>query len=497
VSAIPAAVIVLAAGDGTRMKSSTSKVLHRIGGRSLVGHALLAAAHTGTPRVAVTVRAHRDEVAAHVTELWPTAIIADQDDIKGTGRAAECALEALPSGLSGTVLVTYGDVPLLTTQALLDLTEAHEQAANAVTVLTAHLEDPTGYGRVIRDADGSVQAIVEHKDAVRAREAGGEHADALDVREINSGIYAFDADVLRNSLLQVTTDNAQGEKYLTDVLAIARGAGRRVAGHGIDDRWQIEGVNDKAQLARLGKEFNRRALHRLMVEDGVIVIDPDTTWVDADVSVGADTVLHPGTQLHGATTIGSHCTIGPDTTLTDTEVADAASVVRSQAQLAVIGERATVGPFSYLRPGTTLAADGKIGAFVETKNAQIGEGAKVPHLTYCGDATIGAGANIGAGTIFANYDGVNKHHTDVGEHSFIGSNSVVVAPRTIADGAYVAAGSAVVADVEPGQLAVSRAQQRNVDGWVARRREGTATHRAALEAEARHTSTTTEGTSEA
>ncbi|TWP38671.1 bifunctional UDP-N-acetylglucosamine diphosphorylase/glucosamine-1-phosphate N-acetyltransferase GlmU [Leekyejoonella antrihumi] len=495
-SATPAAVIVLAAGDGTRMKSSTSKVLHLIGGRSLVGHALLAAAHTGAPRVAVTVRAHRDLVAAHITEIWPEVIVADQDEIKGTGRAVECALEALPADLSGTVLVTYGDVPLLTTQALLDLTQAHEDAANAVTVLTAHLEDPTGYGRVVRDSDGSVQGIVEHKDALRARDEGGAHANVLEINEINSGIYAFDAQVLRASLAKVTTDNAQGEKYLTDVLAIARAAGRRVAGHDIDDRWQIEGVNDKSQLARLGKEYNRRVLQRLMVEDGVIIIDPDSTWVDADVSVGIDTVLHPNTQLHRATAIGASCTIGPDTTLTGTEVADGATVVRTQAELAVIGAGATVGPFSYLRPGTILGAHGKIGGFVETKNAQIGEGAKVPHLTYCGDATIGAGANIGAGTIFANYDGVNKHHTDIGAQSFIGSNSVIVAPRTIADGVYIAAGSAVVEDVGAGQLGVTRARQRNVDGWVARRRADTATHRAALEAEARHTSTTDQGAPE-
>lgn len=479
-SAVPAAVIVLAAGDGTRMKSSIAKVLHTIGGRSLVGHAVRAAVGTGTARVAVTVRAHRDLVAEHVHGIYPGAVIADQDEVNGTGRAAECALEQL-GDLTGTVLVTYGDVPLLSSRTLLELTQVHEAAHNSVTVLTAQLEDPTGYGRILRDADGDVEQIIEHKDALAAVQ-GGDPRDLLAIREINSGIYAFDAATLRDCLTRVTTDNAQGEKYLTDVLALARQAGGRVAAHVVADRWQIEGVNDKRQLARLGRELNRRTVENLMTRDGAIVIDPETTWVDVGVDVGEDTVLHPGTQLHGATTIGAGCTIGPDTTLTDTEVRDGASVVRSQAQLAVIGENATVGPFSYLRPGTTLGAGGKIGGFVETKNAQIGDGAKVPHLSYCGDATLGEGVNIGAGTIFANYDGITKSHTDVGAHSFIGSNSVIVAPRTIGPGVYIAAGSAIVKDVQPGQLGVTRAQQRNIDGWVARRREGSASHRAAQQA---------------
>ncbi len=483
-SAIPSAVIVLAAGDGTRMKSSRAKVLHRIGGRTLIGHALRAAAQTEATHVAVTVRAHRDDVAAEVTQVWPDAIIADQDDIDGTGRATECALAALPDDLEGTVLVTTGDTPLLTTDALLALTERHERERNAVTVLTAHVDDPTGYGRVLRDSAGVVRGIIEHKDALRAFDEGTEFRDALNITEINSAIYAFDATVLRQCLGRLTTDNVQGERYLTDVVALAREAGGRVAAHIVDDSWQIQGVNDKAQLARLGKELNARTLRRLMVEDGVVVIDPATTWVDVEVTVGRDTVLQPGTQLVGATTIGADCTIGPDTTLKDTEVADGARVVRTQAELAVIGPDATVGPFSYLRPGTSLGTGGKIGGFVETKNAQIGDGSKVPHLSYCGDATLGPGVNIGAGTIFANYDGVTKHHSNVGAHAFVGSNSVIVAPRSIADGAYIGAGSAIVKDVGPGQLAVTRAQQRNLDGWVARRFPGSAAHQAALDAEA-------------
>ncbi|WP_406832204.1 bifunctional UDP-N-acetylglucosamine diphosphorylase/glucosamine-1-phosphate N-acetyltransferase GlmU [Pedococcus sp. KACC 23699] len=481
-----AAVIVLAAGEGTRMKSSTPKVLHRIGGRTLVGHAIAAARAARPEHLAVVVRHERDLVAAHVAQIDPAAVIADQDDVKGTGRATECALDALPDDLDGTVLVTYGDVPLLAGDTLVSLIAEHEDSGSAATVITAHLADPTGYGRILRDTEGGVEGIVEQKDATEQQRA---------ITEINSGIYAFDATVLREALAKVGTDNAQGEKYLTDVLAIARAAGGRVSAHLIEDLWQTEGVNDRVQLARLGKELNRRTTERWMRE-GVTIIDPETTWIDTDVTIGRDAMVLPGTQLLGATIIGANAVIGPDTTLTDTEVGEGAEVKRTEALLAVIGAEATVGPFSYLRPGTELGAKGKIGGFVETKNAKIADGAKVPHLTYAGDATIGEGANIGAGTIFANYDGVNKHHTTVGRHSFVGSNSVLVAPVTIADGAYVGAGSAVTGDVEPGQIAVARGRQRNIDGWVARARAGTKTDQAA-KAAAPHTEDSTEGQDQA
>ena len=471
-----AAVIVLAAGEGTRMKSATPKVLHRIAGRTLVGHAIAAAREAQPEHLAVVVRHERDLVATHVAEVDPKAVVADQDDVKGTGRAVQCALDVLPADLDGTVLVTYGDVPLLSGSTLHALVDHHSASGSAVTVITANLANPTGYGRILRGADDSVEGIVEHKDAT---------PEQLAITEINSGIYAFDAQVLRDALEHVTTDNSQGEKYLTDVLAIARSAGRRVAAHLIDDLWQTEGVNDRVQLARLGKELNRRITERWMRE-GVTIVDPDTTWIDADVAIGRDATILPGTQLLGATTIGADAVIGPDSTLEDTEVGERATISRTESRLAVVGADATVGPFSYLRPGTELGAKGKIGGFVETKNAKIGEGAKVPHLTYCGDATIGEGANIGAGTIFANYDGVAKHHTTVGAHSFVGSDSVLIAPVNIADGAYVGAGSAVTADVGPGQIAVARGQQRNIAGWVARRRAGTKTAKAA-EAAARHT----------
>ncbi|MGN6412450.1 bifunctional UDP-N-acetylglucosamine diphosphorylase/glucosamine-1-phosphate N-acetyltransferase GlmU [Flexivirga sp.] len=472
-TATPAAVIVLSAGDGTRMKSRRNKALHAIGGRTLVGHAVSAAVGTGAPYVAVVVRAQKESVAAAAREIYEDIVVAEQDDVYGTGRAAECGLRALPESLAGTVLVTTGDTPLLTAETLQRLTEEHQRASSAVTVLTGMLADATGYGRIIRDEHGAVRAIVEHKQATPEQRAIG---------EFNSGIFAFDAAVLREALAEVGVHAEAGEKYLTDVVEIAVQRGLPVSGHVLDDLWQTEGVNDKAQLARLGKELNRRTLDALMRESGAIVIDPDTTWADVTVSVGQDTVIRPGCQLHGATTIGADCEIGPDTTLVDTQVEDRASVIRTQANLALIGAVATVGPFSYLRPGTELGRGGKIGGFVETKNARIGDGAKVPHLTYCGDATIGEGSNIGAGTIFANYDGVTKSPTIVGKDSFVGSNSVVVAPVRIADGAYVAAGSAVVDDVGPGELAIARGRQRNLPGWVEDKRSGTASAAAAQQA---------------
>lgn len=471
-NATPAAVIILAAGEGTRMKSATPKVLHRIGGVTLLGHAIRAARHADATFVEVVVRHERDRVVQFCADFDQDVVIADQDEVKGTGRAVECGLSALPADISGTILVTSGDVPLIEGHTLKALAEAHHRAGAAVTVLTSLVPKPAGYGRIVRDPDGGVARIVEHKDA---------SDDELAIHEINSGVWAFDAAVLREALAKVGVDNAQGEKYLTDVLALARAGGHTVHAHQIEDWRQAEGVNDRVQLAELGRLLNER-ICRAHMAAGVTIVDPATTWIDADVSIGQDTFILPGTQLVGATSIGRDARIGPEVTLTDTEVGDGAEVTRAVTNLAVIGAGATVGPYSYLRPGTKLGARGKIGGFVETKNADIGEGAKVPHLTYAGDVVIAEGANIGAGTIFANYDGVNKHRSSVGRHSFVGSQTVVVSPVQVADGAYVAAGTVLTNDVASGQIAVGRSQQRNIDGWVERARPGTATAAAAQSA---------------
>ncbi|WP_432881078.1 bifunctional UDP-N-acetylglucosamine diphosphorylase/glucosamine-1-phosphate N-acetyltransferase GlmU [Kribbella sp. CA-245084] len=465
----PAAVVIMAAGMGTRMKSAIPKMLHEIGGRSLVGHVLVASRALEPEHLVVVVGSGRDLVEAHLKALDPDVKTAVQEQQLGTGDAVRAGLSAVPQDFDGSVIVTSGDVPLLEAETLHGLVADHDKQGNAVTVLTAHVPDPTGYGRIITGPDGAFEAIVEHKDASPEQRL---------VDEINAGIYVFDAITLRDGLSRLTTDNAQGELYLTDVISIARNDGKRVGAHVTDDAMQTEGVNNRVQLATLGAELNRRTLLKHMLE-GVTIVDPNTTWIDSTVELARDVTLLPNIQLHGATTVGSGTTIGPDTTLTDMEIGANATIIRTHGSLSVIGDGASVGPFAYLRPNTRLGVKGKIGTFVETKNSTIGDGAKVPHLTYAGDATIGDGANIGAGTIFANYDGVAKHPTHVGKHSFIGSNSVIVAPRTIADGAYLAAGTALTEDVGPGEIAVARGRQRNIKGWVARKRAGTKTAQAA------------------
>jgi len=458
----PAAVILLAAGSGTRMKSATNKVLHRIGGRSLVGHSVHAARGLQPDHLVVVVGNQREQVTPHVAEIDPAAVTAVQEEQKGTGHAVLIGLEQIPV-VDGTILVTYGDVPLLTTQTLGTLLAEHHEQGNAATVLTAILRDPFGYGRILRDPGGGVAAIVEEKDATD---------DQRGVQEINSGIFAFDAAVLRDALGRLDTDNAQGEMYLTDVVAIASGDGLRVGALTTDDLWQSEGVNTRSQLARLGAELNRRTLERWMAE-GVEIVDPASTWVDVTVELAADVSIKPGVQLHGSTTVAAEAVVGPDSTLTDVVIGEGASVVRTHGSGATIGASSTVGPFAYLRPGTVLGVGGKIGAFVETKNAQIADSARVPHLSYVGDAEIGEGANIGAGTIFANYDGVSKHRTKVGKHAKTGSHNTFIAPVEIGDGAVTGGGTVVRRDVPPGALAVSTGAQRHIEEWVLNKRAGT------------------------
>jgi bifunctional UDP-N-acetylglucosamine pyrophosphorylase/glucosamine-1-phosphate N-acetyltransferase len=469
------AVIVLAAGGGTRMRSKRPKVLHAIGGRSMVGHVLGAAAAVAPRHVVAVVGHGREQVGPHITDLVPDALLAVQTTQDGTGHAVRVALERLrevTGGVSGTVVVMSGDTPLLEGRTVAALVDAHAAGGRAVTVLTGEVADPFGYGRVVRDSAGEIAAIVEEKDA---------DAEQAAITEINSGIYAFDGDFLTTALAQLRNDNAKGEYYLTDVVEIARSAGRRVGAHVTDDVVQTEGANDRAQLARLAAHLNLRTLDRWMRE-GVTVVDPATTWVDVTVTLEPDVTLLPGVQLLGATAVAEDAVVGPDCTLVDVEVGRGAKVVRTHGQLAVIGADAQVGPFAFLRPGTVLERGGKIGAFVETKNSRIGEGAKVPHLSYVGDAEIGEGTNIGAGTIVANYDGVHKHRTSVGRHARTGSNNTFIAPVTIGDGAVTGGGTVVREDVPPGALAVSAGPQRTLEGWVARRRPGTPGARAAAEA---------------
>ncbi|MCH7233063.1 bifunctional UDP-N-acetylglucosamine diphosphorylase/glucosamine-1-phosphate N-acetyltransferase GlmU [Glycomyces sp. L485] len=463
--------IILAAGLGTRMKSAKPKMLHELLGRPLLGHVLKATRAIRPERRIVVVGAAADQVTAYLDEYAPDAETVFQAEQLGTGHAVRTALEAAPD-LAGTVVVAAGDIPLLRPDTLGELVEIHEKAGNAVTVLTAVVDDPSGLGRIVRDEDGSVLRNVEHRDADETE---------LAIREINSSVYAFDAAVLREQLAKLTTANDQGEEYLTDVLELAREAGHQIAAFVVDDPTEVLGCNDRAQLAGLRRILQGRINTELM-KSGVTLEDPETTWIDATVKVAPDALIRPGCQLKGATAVDTGAEIGPDTTLNDTIVEAGASVVRSHADQATVGEGATVGPFSYLRPAAKLGEGAKVGAYVEVKKSEIGPGAKVPHLSYIGDATIGAKANVSAGVIVANYDGVNKHRTTVGEASFIGSDSVLIAPVDIADGSYVAAGSAISAGVAPGELAIARGRQENKEGWVAAKRPGTVTDEAAKRA---------------
>ena len=465
-SSRPAAIILLAAGAGTRMKSTKPKVLHEVLGLTLVDHVLLAASKLDSEKTLVIIGHGRDQVQAHLTKTHPAVATAIQDEQNGTGHAAKIALEALGE-LSGPVLVLAGDTPLLTTSDM-QLT-LNALAGKSAAVLTAHLADPTGYGRIVRNATDGFEKIVEHRDANESQRT---------ITEINSGVYAFDARLLAESLAKLTTDNSQGEQYLTDVLEILRSEGHEVAAV-VTTEENILGVNDRRQLADAGALLRSRINNEWMMA-GVTMVDPNTVWIDRTAVLESDVTLLPNVSITGSSTIRGGSTIGPDCSLHDTIADHCATLVRTTSNGAVIGEGANVGPYTYLRPGTVLGAGAKAGGFVEMKNANLGAKAKVPHLSYVGDATIGEGTNIGAATVFVNYDGQEKHHTHVGSHVRIGSDTMLVAPLVIGDGAYTAAGSVITEDVPAGSMAVGRARQRNIVDWVLRRRPGSDSANAAL-----------------
>jgi bifunctional UDP-N-acetylglucosamine pyrophosphorylase / glucosamine-1-phosphate N-acetyltransferase len=467
----PAAVIILAAGEGKRMKSRLPKVLHPLCGRSMLGHAL-AAAHELDPERLFVVTGHgRDQVGPEVARMAPQAIVAVQERQLGTGHAVRIVTEAC-GAIGGVILVTCGDMPLLRSQTLQELVRAHRCAGNAATVLTAAAADPAGYGRIVRDARGKVSRIVEHADATATERA---------IKEINSGCYAFDAALLADAIKRVAASNAQGQEYLTDVVEILRTDGHPIGSVLAADAGEIQGVNDRVQLAAARRELNNRLLRQHML-DGVTIVDPATTWVDVAVTIGQDAEIGPNTQLLANTAIGEGARVGPNCVLEDTTVGAGAVVLNTVSRQAAIGDEATLGPNVYLRPGTVISERAHVGCHVEIKKSVIGSGAKVPHLSYVGDAEIGAGANIGAGTIVANYDGQRKHRTTVGEGAFIGSNTVLVAPVTVHDGAYTAAGSVISQDVSAGDLAIARGRQHNSDGWVIRNRVGSGSAAAARRA---------------
>jgi len=454
------------------MKSATPKVLHPLLGRTLLGHVLVAAGAAEAEQTVVVVGHQAEQVSEHLAEVAPAALPVLQAVQNGTGHAVRIALEVVPEA-AGTVVVLNGDVPLLRPETVASLIAAHESASRAATVLAAAVDDPSGLGRIVRDAGGGLARIVEERDA---------SAEERAIREINAGIYVFDAAALRAALGKLSSDNEQGEEYLTDVFGLLVEVGSQVGVFVAPDAEETLGVNDRAQLAGLRARLRDR-VNTAWMRSGVSILDPATAWIDVTVTLEPDAVIDQNTQLKGASSVAADAVIGPDTTLIDTSVGAGATVLRAHAVGAEIGPEAAVGPFSYLRPGTRLGRKSKIGGFVEAKNSELGEGAKVPHLSYVGDATIGARANVGAGTIVANYDGLRKSRTTIGEAAFVGSDTVLIAPVEVGPGAYVAAGSAIAKDVPAGNLGVTRAQQQNVEGWTARRRPGTKSAAAAEAAE--------------
>jgi bifunctional UDP-N-acetylglucosamine pyrophosphorylase/glucosamine-1-phosphate N-acetyltransferase len=450
------------------MKSDVPKMLHTLLGRSLVGHVLHAAADLAAEQTIVVVGHKADMVTTHLSEIAPSVKPVLQAEQKGTGHAVRVAL---PAGVKGTIVVLNGDVPLLRPETLQAFVETHERSGAAATVLAAELTEPNGLGRIVRE-NGEFHRIVEARDAT---------PEELAIHEINAGIYAFKATALASALSHLTTHNDQGEEYLTDVFALLRDQGAPIAVHVAPDVTETMGCNDRAELAALRALLRDRVNLQLM-RDGVTILDPATAWIDVTVEVARDAVIDSNVQLRGATRIGEAATIGPEVMLVDTEVGKGAFVVKAHAVGAEIGPSASVGPYASLRPGTIVGRSAKVGTFVEVKNSTLGEGTKVPHLSYVGDGTVGEHTNVGAGNIFANYSGATKSRTVIGDHVRTGSNTTFVAPVEVGDGAYTAAGSVITKDVPPGALGVARSHQRNVEGWVARARPGSEADKAAQRA---------------
>lgn len=493
VDAQPAAVIVLAAGAGTRMRSATPKVLHPIAGRSLLGHVVHAASGLAPRHLIVVVGHEHERVTAHLNsviapQLEPAVAAAlgtsYQREQRGTGDAVSTALNHLDLrdlDVGDAVLVLNGDTPLLSTQTLLELLTEHRRNDAAATVGTSVVPDATGLGRILRDDRGELVGIVEQRDAT---------VEQLALDEINTGVFAFDVAALRKTLPQLTSENDQRQEYLTDVIGLLRagaqpddaGHPHTVRAHRIADYRQTLGCNDRAELAVL-RALLRDELTARWMRYGVTMIDPSSVWLDVTAQLEPDAVIAPNVQLYGSTYVGPGAQVGPDTTLIDTRVGADTTVVRSHAESAQVGSGCSIGPFAYLRPGAVLGVGVKVGAYVEVKNSQLGDDVKVPHLTYVGDATVGEGSNIGAGSVVVNYDGVAKHRTTIGRHCRTGSNTLFIAPVSIGDGAYTAAGSVITSDVPPGALAVARGVQRNIASWVFRRRAGSAAAMAAQQAE--------------
>ena len=450
------AAIILAAGEGTRMRSNKPKVLHTLAGKTFLNRVMDSVSALDPDTLAVVVHYQADRVTEAARSYNERVTIVNQDDIPGTGRAVQCAMAQLAQQgeLEGSVLIAASDMPLLDSDTLSQLLAFHEQSGNGATVLTTVLDDPTGYGRIIRDSEGNVLRIVEQKDA---------NSSELAVHEVNTSVYVFDAAVLSKAIADLKSDNAQGEFYLTDALETAKQDGA-VGAFAAPDPLSVEGVNDRVQLAALAKAHNIRVCEQWM-RAGVDILDPQTTWIEDDVEIGRDAVILPGSFLQGHTVIGENAVVGPYTTLIDAVVDDEAVVERSRVQESHIGRGTNIGPWTYLRPGNEFGEGAKAGAFVEMKKAHIGNGTKVPHLSYVGDAELGDHTNIGGGTITANYDGVHKNRTKIGAGCHVGAGNLFVAPVEVGDNVTTGAGSVLRHEVPSDSMAYSENTQHNVEGW--------------------------------
>ena len=446
-------VMILAAGKGTRMKSSLPKVLHEAVYHPILAYVIEAAKGVDAAEICTVVGHGADAVRAAFD--GETSFVLQREQ-KGTGHAVREGLSAFSGHRDGTMLVLCGDTPLLRAETLKKLCDYHEQSGAAVTVMTASLDDPFGYGRIIRDREGGLLKIVEQRDADEEEKA---------VCEINSGVYCFDLTFLRDAVTKLESDNDQGELYLTDTIAIANGEGRKAAAFQIDDYEEVSGINDRVQLAAAAKVLRRRKAEALM-RAGVTVVDPDSTIIDPFAEIGADTIIEPFSIIKGRTVIGENCRIGPNAELTDSVIGNDVKFWRSVAVEATVADGGNIGPFAYLRPKTELKNNVKVGDFVEVKNSVIGEGTKMPHLTYVGDSDVGSGCNIACGTITCNYDGFLKTRSKIGDRVFVGCNVNLVSPVHIDNDVYIAAGSTITESVPGGSLAIARERQVNKEGWA-------------------------------
>jgi bifunctional UDP-N-acetylglucosamine pyrophosphorylase/glucosamine-1-phosphate N-acetyltransferase len=451
-------VVILAAGKGTRMKSSRPKVLHRVAGLPMIEYVLRAATPLGAASRIVVVGHQAEVLKAALSGSFGLSFVVQEPQL-GTGHALLMAEKAL-AGATGTLVLLSGDVPLLRSETLEKLVQTHEAAAAAATVVTAVVDDPHGYGRIVRSGE-QIARIVEHRDATRAER---------EIREINSGIYAFSLDGLFDAVRRIGADNDQREYYLPDLIGMFRRQGRVVGTLTVDTADEIRGINSRSELAHVSA-LVRQATNQALMASGVTLEDPATTYITAGVEIGPDTIIHPGVSIEGRTIVGRGCEIHSGVRIVDSRLGDEV-VIHNHSVItdATIANGAKVGPFAHLRQGAALGEDARVGNFVELKKTRLGAGSKSMHLAYLGDAVIGERVNIGAGTITCNYDGTNKNQTTIEEGAFIGSDTQLVAPVVIGKGAYVGSGSTIRENVPPGALAVSAGKQRNIEGWVENKR---------------------------